>query len=104
MPRAAATKMSLDASVVAFVSLETRQAAAACKLAGVQLIATPQHVVCSVHQAVMQQSCCLTYILLKHLCACACSDVDNAAHQHFLAAQCLHSAFACLFPVAIGLS
>ncbi|DBA81431.1 TPA: Inositol-tetrakisphosphate 1-kinase, variant 2 [Trebouxia sp. C0004] len=42
--RAATTKMSLDASVVAFVTLETRQAAAACKLAGLQLIATPQRV------------------------------------------------------------
>ena len=62
MHRAATTKMSLDASVVAFVTLETRQAAAACKLAGLQLIATPQHVVCSVYRAVMQ-SCCLTHML-----------------------------------------
>ena len=38
--RAAATKMSLDASAVAYVAVETEQTAAACKLAGVQLLST----------------------------------------------------------------
>ena len=87
MPRAAATKMCLDASVVAFVSLETGQAAAACKFAGLQLIATPQHTVCSLNQVVMQQSCCLTH-MLSNMCACACTDVHNAASTLLL-----HSAY-----------
>ena len=77
MPRAAATKMSLDASIVGFVSLDTRQAAAACKLAGVQVIATLQHVLCSVQEAVMQQSCCLTYMISYSMCAYACTETAS---------------------------
>ncbi len=95
-PRAAATQMSLDASLVAFVTLETRQAAAACRLAGLQLITTPQHTVSSVNQPVMQQSCCLTWMLSKNMYACARTGVNNATSTFLLHHAYIAQSLVCL--------